>query len=312
MIAVFIAGLASPLFLFLAGLTLAMAASAQRRDGRPRARRAPRRAGAAGRSSRSRSCSACSRSCSAGARSVNFLKVDILNVMGVAMVAAALLWGMSAQRAVADRCCSRSRRSRSRWSRRWCARRPWLAPLPDAIEAYLRPLPGRTTFALFPWAGFLFAGAIAGELVDAARTEAQERRLQAGLLVAGVAGIALGYCGVVPAVDLSGRELLDQLADVLLHPPRHLRPRWCRSRAASICSTQLVRRSWRSAAGCRARVIATLGRSSLFVYWIHVEMVYGVHRRPLKRALPLEASLVGDGRCCALLLYGDRAAGRTA
>ena len=49
------------------------------------------------------------------------------------------------------------------------------------------------------------------------------------------------------------------------------------------------------------RVITTLGRSSLFVYWIHVEMAYGGIARPLKRALPLELSLVATVALCALL-----------
>ena len=49
------------------------------------------------------------------------------------------------------------------------------------------------------------------------------------------------------------------------------------------------------------RVITTLGRSSLFVYWIHVEMAYGGLSRPLKRALPLELSLVATVALCALL-----------
>src|SRR4029079_12450808 len=51
------------------------------------------------------------------------------------------------------------------------------------------------------------------------------------------------------------------------------------------------------------RVIATLGRSSLFVYWIHVEMAYGGLSKPLKRALPLELSLAATVALCALL-YG--------
>jgi fucose 4-O-acetylase-like acetyltransferase len=33
------------------------------------------------------------------------------------------------------------------------------------------------------------------------------------------------------------------------------------------------------------------GRSSLFVYWIHVEMVYGFFSRPLRAALTLESAL---------------------
>ena len=44
-----------------------------------------------------------------------------------------------------------------------------------------------------------------------------------------------------------------------------------------------------------------LGRSSLFVYWIHVEMAYGGIARPLRRELPLELSLVATVALCALL-----------
>jgi hypothetical protein len=50
------------------------------------------------------------------------------------------------------------------------------------------------------------------------------------------------------------------------------------------------------------RVISTLGKSSLFVYWIHVEMAYGGLSRPLRRAMPLELSLLATVALC-LLLY---------
>ena len=33
------------------------------------------------------------------------------------------------------------------------------------------------------------------------------------------------------------------------------------------------------------------GRTSLFVYWIHVEMVYGFLSRPLRRSLTIEQAL---------------------
>ena len=49
------------------------------------------------------------------------------------------------------------------------------------------------------------------------------------------------------------------------------------------------------------RVLTTLGRSSLFVYWIHVEMAYGGISRPVKHALPLEWSLVATAALCAVL-----------
>jgi hypothetical protein len=34
-----------------------------------------------------------------------------------------------------------------------------------------------------------------------------------------------------------------------------------------------------------------LGRTSLFIYWIHVEMVYGLISRPLHKALTLGQAL---------------------
>ena len=49
------------------------------------------------------------------------------------------------------------------------------------------------------------------------------------------------------------------------------------------------------------RVITTLGKSSLFVYWIHVEMAYGGLSRPLRRSMPLELSLLATVLLCALL-----------
>ena len=49
------------------------------------------------------------------------------------------------------------------------------------------------------------------------------------------------------------------------------------------------------------RVITTLGRSSLFVYWIHVEMAYGAIAIPLLRSMPIELSLLGTLLLCALL-----------
>jgi hypothetical protein len=48
-------------------------------------------------------------------------------------------------------------------------------------------------------------------------------------------------------------------------------------------------------------VLTTLGRSSLFVYWIHVEMAYGGIAKPIKRMLPLELSLVATVLLCAVL-----------
>jgi len=176
-----------------------------------------------------------------------------------------------------------------------------LSAWPDAIEAYVRPLPGRSNFALFPWAAFVFGGAVAGELVSASRTREQERWLQRGLLAAGLAGIGLGYAA-------SFRPSIYPVANFWTSSPTFFFIR------LGICAAMVpvaravdwfhgvVRARVRDLPpGAPGLVITTLGRSSLFVYWIHVEMVYGGLARPLKRALPLEVSLAATVGLCALL-----------
>jgi surface polysaccharide O-acyltransferase-like enzyme len=154
------------------------------------------------------------------------------------------------------------------------------------VEWYLRPTPNHAGFTLFPWAGFLFAGAIVGELIHAARTEAAEWRLQAGLAVAAVAGVVLAYlASLLPSIyavstfwNSSPTFFFIRLGIVTALVPL--------SRIAP-----------------RAPALETLGRSSLFVYWIHVEMVYGLMATPIKRSLPLGGALVAT-LLLSVLLYG--------
>jgi cytosine/uracil/thiamine/allantoin permease len=48
--------------------------------------------------------------------------------------------------------------------------------------------------------------------------------------------------------------------------------------------------------------VAELGAASFFVYWIHVEMVYGLATRPLHRNLTFEQAVVATG-VFSLLLF---------
>jgi hypothetical protein len=45
-----------------------------------------------------------------------------------------------------------------------------------------------------------------------------------------------------------------------------------------------------------------LGRSSLFVYWIHVEMVYGLVSLPLHHAFSLRGAWIALGVFCLFML----------
>lgn len=309
MVTVFVAGLAAPLFLFLAGLSLSMAASM-------RAVTVGHAAAASLALRRGAQVFALaflfrlqSQLLGWGALS-NFLKVDILNVMGIAMMAAALLWMCSESRAVRTLLFAIATIVVT-MSTPLVREAGLLAALPDPIEAYIRPLPGRTNFALFPWAGFLLAGAIGGELIQWARSRAMEARLQTGLLAAGLAGIGLGYAA-------SFQPSIYPVANFWTSSPTFFFIR------LGICATLLpiargidlfhvfmrTRFPKIFSMDTPGRVTATLGRSSLFVYWIHVEMVYGVLGRPFRRGLPLEASLTATVVLClvlyAIVLWKDR------
>ena len=295
---VFVNGLAAPLFLFLAGLALSMAASIRAdRVGHAEAARL-----ALVRGAQVLALAFLFRLQSQllgwGPLS-NFLKVDILNIMGLAMMAAALIWRASESRSA--RVLSFAVAATAVTMATPLVREAGLlSALPDPIEAYIRPLPGRTNFALFPWAGFLLAGGIAGELIHAARTRAQEVRLQWSLLAAGAAGIGLGYAA-------SFQPSIYPVANFWTSSPTFffIRLGICAVMvpvARVVALYQEATPRW--LAGYHSKsppIVATLGRSSLFVYWIHVEMVYGVLGRPLRRELPIGGALVATAALCVLL-----------
>ena len=263
----------APLFLFLAGLALSLAAGSRLEKGRTVAEAA---ALARRRGWQILGLAFLFRLQSwliSGGPPVRLLKVDILNVMGLSLVAGAVLWGLG----------------RSMRTRLWlfaagaaaCAMvtpivrtAAAIAALPDPLEWYLIPAVGTTAFTLLPWAGFLFAGAACGVLLDAARGTAGERSANVGLAVAGVMTAAAGYAAsfLPPLYEQtnfwtsSPTFFFIRLGMVMtLVPVAYL-----------VCA----REGWER--------MREFGRASLFVYWIHVEIVYGVLTTPLHRRLPLE------------------------
>lgn len=286
-IAVFIAGLGAPLFLFLAGVALPMAGSR-------RAASIGHDAAAAAARLRGWQVFALALIFRLQAQLlgwgplVNFLKVDILNVMGLALVAAGTLWGLSTSRAV--------RMSLFVVATVLVAmvtplihEAEWVATLPDPLEWYLRPSLGHTSFVLFPWAAYLFAGAIVGEVVDAARNRSSDDALQLILLGCGVLVIVGGFwASLQPAVYPAANFWINSPTFVFIRLGIAI---------ATVPVAWLLEQTVKPLS-----FLETFGRSSLFVYWIHVEMVYGVIAKPLSHLLPLPASLLGVVLLCALLL----------
>ena len=299
-LAIFIAGFATPLFLFLAGLTLTLSASS-------RAAALGHRAAAAVARRRALQIFVLAFLFRLQAQLLgwgplsNIFKVDILNVMGLAMLAAAIIWRWSANRAVRIALFATAT-TLVAMATPLVRDAAIIGALPDAVEAYLRPPAGRTTFALFPWSAFLFGGTIAGELIYVTQQPEHERRLQRLFAVAGVVVALIAYA-------LSFRPSIYRNADFWTSSPTFFFIR------LGVNTTLLpiawwitefhafVRRHLATAPDVPGRVITTLGRSSLFVYWIHVEMAYGLISLPLHRALPTELSLLGTVLLCALL-YG--------
>jgi uncharacterized membrane protein len=220
----------------------------------------------------------------------NTQKVDILNVMGPAIAGAAMLWGLArtvswrfavtTMAACAFACLTPAIRA-------WTA----LDALPDGIEGYLRPFAGRTTFSFFPWAGFVFAGAAIGVLLDRTRDTSSERRL---IVWFGAGGAALWIGSLIAAHGPAWFGPTDFWRTA---------PSFFFMRVGVLVTGIALCYLWEA----RPRLLGTprgpgeepafspmrqFGVTSLFIYWIHVEMAYGGLSRPIKGQLPLPWSLL--------------------
>lgn len=224
---------------------------------------------------------------------VGLLKVDILNIMGPAIMAAAVLWGLPAQPAAAE---AEERAARRRRYLLYGAAMlvmtlltpvvragAWLDWVPDPLEAYLRPVRGLTNFAFFPWAGFVFAGGIVGVAIDASRTRTSEARLN---LTFFLAGLALALC----AYAASFRPTLYARSDFWTSSPSFFF-----LRAGLMTMAIAMAYAWEAARTPAWSPMQQLGRTSLFIYWIHVELVYGLISLPIHKRLPLWGAWVALG-----------------
>ena len=227
------------------------------------------------------------------------LKVDILNIMGPSIVAAAFLWGRfrAARARVAAFAVATAAIALATPIVRGMT---WLGALPPYVQGYLRPAPGWTNFTFFPWAAFVTAGAIIGALLDRTTNPWAERRLNLWL---GASGLAIAF---------------GAYAVSFLPSPYAQSNFWTSSpcffflRAGVMTAAVGFVYAWehsmslaafaRAAGGGVWRVLTLLGRSSLFIYWIHVEMVYGLVSTPLHHALTLRQSWIGLALFTALMV----------
>ena len=316
--AAILGGFAAPLFLWLAGLAVVLAAT--RAAERPDPAAAPRRRS----SGRARGVEvACRRGLeifilaflfrlqgfivTPGGSPVTLFRVDVLNIMGPSMVGVGLLWGAGGT--VVARIVSCAFAAAAIGMLTPIVRTSSLVDaLPIWLQWYMRPAGDLTIFTLFPWAGFVFAGGAVGAWLAATRHQRAEQRLYLILGAFGAVLIAFGFY-------MSGRPSIYRVSSFWTSSPT-----WFAIRVgillvavSAVFAVSLFRdagtKSPNSNLFLRVFVfswqapLARLGRSSLFIYWIHVELVYGYATWLIRGRLPLWGAIVACGAFCAAM-YG--------
>jgi uncharacterized membrane protein len=223
-------------------------------------------------------------------RWLDLLRVDILNVMGPSIAASALLWRLGS-----------SARNRSVIFAIATAATSVLTPiartvppgwLPHAFYAYIVPVSGLTNFVFFPWTALVFAGACVGVLVDAGHTRGADARTHRQLVIGGaiVSAAALGASYLPSAFSAS---------HFWSTSPAYLFLRIGLTTLA-VAGAHAWVKSW--GGGPHWSALTQLGRTSLFIYWIHVELVYGLISRPWHRGLTLVQAFIAYVIFCGLML----------
>jgi len=275
--AVMAAGFAAPLFLWLAGLAVPLAAAASVRRGTSRREAVDR---------------VCRRGLeifilaflfrlqafilSPGAHPVTLFRVDILNILGPAIAATGLVWFFASSRTTLVLAYSALATGVAMVTP-LIRTAGFVSMLPTWLQWYLRPAADNTTFTAFPWVGFAFAGAAVGVLIAGVRDPRVQRRLVGGIGIAGGALIVFGFFAAsLPSIYRD--------ASFWTTSPTYFA---IRAGVMMLTLAVLYAIDRMTASDSVATVLARLGRSSLFVYWIHVELVYGYASWPIHRRLPL-------------------------
>ena len=215
----------------------------------------------------------------------DLLRVDILNAMGFA---AAVLSVMAIFR-TAERA-------------RLCAvlgvtiafASPWITQMdwswaPSLVRSYI--VPDYNSFGFFPWAAYLAFGVSAGSMIRMAPHEATERIMQWAALLGGVLILASQYFVSLPFSIYAQSEfwlnspalvLIKQGVTLLLVSFAFL---WTRCMPAGGWS-------W----------VRQFGTTSLLVYWVHVELVYGRWLWFFKNNLTLAQTLIAVVAVVLLML----------
>jgi uncharacterized membrane protein len=225
----------------------------------------------------------------------DLFRVDILNTIGLSMVLMAVACG------VALRLAGNENRFRAliaagvvpatlialltpplytTWRPTW---------LPWPLESYINGVhnlgsPQHWLFPIFPWSGFAFAGLAAGFLLFS--TWGRERT-----------GQSLILCGIAGGGLIVAARFLDHLPGQFysVYDYWHTSPNFFLARVGILLLISFLSFAW-----CRWGLgtvglspLIQLGQTSLLVYWVHIELVYGKFSILPKRANTIATASLG-------------------
>jgi uncharacterized membrane protein len=206
----------------------------------------------------------------------DLFRVDILNTIGMSMILMGLLcwivlatsnekhrWRLGVAAGVTSLAISLvTPLLWTKWSPNW---------LPWPIESYVNGVhnlgePQTWLFPLFPWGAFAFAGLSLGFLLQSDWARQRETRV---FLLSGLAGFVL----------IEGARWLDARSVQLYstYDFWHTSPNFFLIRLGFLLIFLCASYAWCQwgAAGWGFSPLIQLGQTSLLVYWVHIELVYG-------------------------------------
>jgi len=221
----------------------------------------------------------------------DLLRVDVLNILGVSMMLLGVLcWLTAAETA------EKSRERAIGWGLAvaaavavvtpwlWTTYRPRWLPWPlesyiNGVHIYAQPQPW--LFPIFPWIAFAFVGLALGFLLFSGFAKKSE-----AWFFAAVGGAGAIACGLSQLLD--GAPV--RLYSAAIYDYWHTSPEFFLMRCGILLALLFLVYAW-----CRWGLalkgfspIIQLGTTSLLVYWVHIEFVYG------------RFSILPKGRCSIL------------
>jgi len=200
----------------------------------------------------------------------DLLRVDILNTIGISIILLGIVGRLTQSRlanaAVALLTATAIALATpflyTTWRPRWL---PWyLESYIDGVHTFKTPQPW--LFPIFPWAGFAFAGLTLGYLLF---SDWGKNNLQKITFACGIAGVALFYLS--KWLDTRTSQIYPD------YDYWHTSPNFFLARVAIMLMIVFASYAW-----CRWGLgqvgfspLIQMGQTSLLVYWVHIEFVYG-------------------------------------